>query len=170
LLLFIIVYPLSRKIKVGGSVKFHSEIKPLSIQRKSFEKIAIALDFDSDAERLLSFALSQGAASTEFLLIHVVESTGSKLYGNIIDDKETKEDRITLNHYVEELSSKGVKASGILGFGDRIESIVSIVEKESSQLLIMGAHRHTGFKDFIYGETVDKVRHKLSIPVLVVNI
>ena len=170
LLLFIVVYPLAKKIKLGATANFHGEIKPLSIERKSFEKIAIALDFDSDAERVLSFALSQGDANTEYLLIHVVESTGSKLYGNNIEDKETKEDRKTLNHYVLELSKKGCKASGILGFGDRIESIVSIVEKESSQLLIMGAHRHTGFKDFFYGETVDKVRHKLNIPVLVVNI
>lgn len=170
LLLFIVVYPLLKKGKVDAKEVFHSEIKPINLESKSFNRIAIALDFDSDPDRILSFALSQASANSELLLLHVVESTGSKLYGNEIDDKETKEDRITLNHYVSILTERGVKAQGILGFGNRIDSIVSIVKKESAELLIMGAHQHTGLKDIFYGETVDKVRHKLDIPVLVVNI
>jgi manganese transport protein len=36
-------------------------------------------------------------------------------------------------------------------------------------MLIMGAHHHRGIKDLIYGETVNQVRHKLNIPVLIVN-
>jgi manganese transport protein len=37
-------------------------------------------------------------------------------------------------------------------------------------MLVVGAHGHTGLKDFIYGETVNSVRHELKIPVLVVNL
>jgi manganese transport protein len=33
----------------------------------------------------------------------------------------------------------------------------------------MGAHRHTGIMDYLYGETVERVRHKVKIPVLIVN-
>ncbi|MEJ7682500.1 MAG: universal stress protein [Segetibacter sp.] len=36
-------------------------------------------------------------------------------------------------------------------------------------MLVMGAHMHTGVMDFLYGETVDKVRHQLKIPVLIVH-
>jgi len=33
----------------------------------------------------------------------------------------------------------------------------------------MGGHRHQGWKDYIFGETIESVRHKVSIPVLIVN-
>jgi manganese transport protein len=33
----------------------------------------------------------------------------------------------------------------------------------------MGTHGHTGFKDLIFGTTVDKLRHKISIPLLIVK-
>jgi len=37
-------------------------------------------------------------------------------------------------------------------------------------MLVIGAHRHSGIKDLIYGETVNTVRHELAIPVLIVNL
>jgi manganese transport protein len=37
-------------------------------------------------------------------------------------------------------------------------------------MLVAGAHGHTGFKDLIYVETVNTVRHELKIPVLIVNV
>ncbi|MFV7889978.1 universal stress protein [Enterococcus faecium] len=47
---------------------------------------------------------------------------------------------------------------------------MKIVENESADLLVMGAHRHTGIKDMIFGETIEDVRHRLRIPVLIVNV
>jgi manganese transport protein len=37
------------------------------------------------------------------------------------------------------------------------------------QLLVMGAHGHAGLKDLVFGSTVDAVRHKVKIPILVVR-
>lgn len=45
-----------------------------------------------------------------------------------------------------------------------------IVHEENAEMLVIGAHGHTGLKDFIYGETVNTVRHELKIPVLIVNL
>ena len=36
-------------------------------------------------------------------------------------------------------------------------------------LLVMGAHGHGGIKDMIFGNTINPVRHKLNIPILVVR-
>ncbi len=36
-------------------------------------------------------------------------------------------------------------------------------------MLVLGAHRHRGIKDYVYGATVDQVRHRLTIPVLIVS-
>jgi manganese transport protein len=37
-------------------------------------------------------------------------------------------------------------------------------------MLVIGAHGHTGVKDWLFGETIDTVRHELKIPVLIVNV
>ena len=36
-------------------------------------------------------------------------------------------------------------------------------------VLVMGTHGHTGFKDLLFGTTVDKLRHKIGIPLLIVK-
>jgi manganese transport protein len=36
-------------------------------------------------------------------------------------------------------------------------------------LVVMGAHGHTGIQDIIFGTTINGVRHKVKAPVLVVG-
>ena len=50
-----------------------------------------------------------------------------------------------------------------------IKGISKIVIESNSQLLVLGAHGHKGIKDLLFGSTVEAVRHKLDIPVLVVK-
>ena len=47
---------------------------------------------------------------------------------------------------------------------------LKLVMDNKADMLVIGAHGHTGIKDFIYGETVNAVRHELKIPVLIVNV
>jgi len=57
-----------------------------------------------------------------------------------------------------------------LGYISRSKEIVRIVHEEGAEILVIGAHGHSGLKDFIYGETVNTVRHELQIPVLIVHL
>ena len=43
------------------------------------------------------------------------------------------------------------------------------MESLKPDLLIMGAHGHTGFKDLIFGTTINAVRHHVKVPLLVVK-
>ena len=72
--------------------------------------------------------------------------------------------------YVNQLSNMGLIAEGYLGFNHRAAEIVRLVKALNADMLILGAHRHTGLKDIIYGETVNTVRHEINIPVLIVNV
>ena len=36
-------------------------------------------------------------------------------------------------------------------------------------LLLMGAHGHRGLKDILLGTTVDAVRHRVKVPVFIVQ-
>nr|NKQ94718.1 universal stress protein [Escherichia coli] len=48
--------------------------------------------------------------------------------------------------------------------------IIRIVKESRADLLVMGAHRHSGLKDYLFGETIEDVRHALPIPLLIVNV
>ena len=75
---------------------------------------------------------------------------------------------------LEALSSQlihaGYKVEFVLGYRNRVAEIVRIVKMKEADMLVMGAHRHRGIKDYIFGETIESVRHQLEIPVLIVNV
>ena len=91
------------------------------------------------------------------------------VYGEKIDDHETLIDEKLLNEYKEMLSEKGFTVAVKLGFGDPSKVIPTIINEANFDILVMGTHGHTGFKDLIFGTTVDKLRHKISIPLLIVK-
>ncbi len=171
LLLYIIFSPLFTKTKHVASIQMHpgnATIPNLVIPE--FHKIAVALDFSASDEKLLSFALGQGKEKTEYVLVHIVESASAVLHGKDSDDYETRKDQERMNQYVTQLQANGISATGHLGFKHRAKEIVRLVKEVEADMLVVGAHGHTGLKDFIYGETVNSVRHELKIPVLIVHI
>ena len=142
----------------------------LPVYQNQFHRIAIALDFSNYDERLLSFALGQGNPQTQYLLIHVVESASASLLGPEADDQETREDRERLGQYVQLMTDQGFQAIALLGYRKRVREITRLVQENNADLLIMGAHRHNWIFDLVFGQTVNSVRHRVDIPVLVVNI
>lgn len=171
LLVYIIISPFITKPIKQSSIKIHAEtntLKDLGIP--DFKKIAIALDFSENDYKLLAYAIGQGKKDTQFLLVHVVESASARIYGDKSDDYESRKDKEQLDSYILQMKNKGFIAEGYLGYKNRAKEIVRLTKEAQADLLVMGAHGHAGFKDFIYGETVNTVRHELKIPVLIVNV
>lgn len=154
-----------KKASLHGDPITFSEFK--DIQRKC---VAIALDFTEADRLLIENAVAQKNEETNLVLIHVVESASAGYFGASSDDEETRADRIRLEHYQSQLLEKGLKVDIALGFGNRVKEIVRLTNDCNADLLVMGAHRHAGLKDYLFGETIEGVRHALSIPVLVVNV
>ena len=100
----------------------------------------------------------------------MVESAATRIIEKDADDLETRKDEERLNSYVMQLKEKGFAATGLLGYNDRSKEIVRIVKESNADLLVIGAHGHSGIKDLLYGQTIDAVRHELKIPLLVVNV
>ena len=171
LLVYIIIQPYITKAKRPASIKIHAATNTLNnLLIPSFKKIAIALDFSENDEKLLAYAIGQGKANTHYLLMHIVESASAKLLGVDSDDYESRKDKERMDDYVLQLQARGFIAEGFLGYKDRSKEVVRIAKGVNADMLVMGAHGHTGLKDFIYGETVNSVRHELKIPVLIVNL
>ncbi len=53
--------------------------------------------------------------------------------------------------------------------GDPATEIVRAAEIERADLVAMATHGHRFVKDILLGATVDKVRHELKVPVLLLQ-
>jgi manganese transport protein len=171
LLIYILVHPLLKTKKKLSPIQIHPEAKSIAdLPIPYFNKIAVALDFTDNDKKLIAYALGQGTQTTKYLFIHIVESASANLLGKESDDFETRKDNEQMEFYIQSLKEKNLQAEGIIGFKNRAKEIIKIVKEQNADMLVVGAHRHTGLKDFIYGETINTVRHELQIPVLVVNL
>lgn len=171
LLILALVYPFLRKKQKALALPIHGEPGELtSLPVPVYPKIAIALDFTKNDAALIAHALGQGNKDTVYILLHVVESAPARMLGSESDDMESRKDQERLDSYVKQLMERGYKAIGMLGFKSRAKEIIRMVKEQNAHMLVIGAHRHAGLKDLIYGETVNTVRHELHIPVLIVNL
>ncbi|MEO9145034.1 MAG: Nramp family divalent metal transporter [Ginsengibacter sp.] len=170
LLIYITIEPALVKRRLKSSIKIHPEMKKITLEIPQYHKIAIALDFSENDKKLISHAIGLGNTNTQYILIHVVESVSARLWGNQSDDYETRKDQGQLDTYTAQLQEKGFNATSLLGYKYRVKEIVKLTKKSNADILVVGAHGHTGLKDIIYGQTVNTVRHHLKIPVLTVNI
>ncbi len=54
-------------------------------------------------------------------------------------------------------------------YGAPVEELAKMAEKEKVDLMVMGAHGHKLLGDVLFGSTVNPLRHRVRIPVLVVR-
>ena len=171
LLIVSVIYPLIKRKWKNVLVQMHPEATALhSLTTPSYNTVAVALDFSENDQKLLAHALGQGSNATKFILLHVVESVPARIYEFESDDLETEKDKEHLQFYAQQLRDRGFDVEAKVGFGSRSKEIVRLVKEAGADMLVIGAHGHSGIKDFFYGETINSVRHELKLPVLVVNL
>ena len=170
LLLYIIIFPMIQSKKKQERTALHGAAVELDWTKAApIDRIAIAVDFSAGDANLIKSAISQAHAGTELILIHVVESVTASYFQEISDDEESRKDKERLELYAATLSEKGYQVQYVVGYKNRVKEIVRIVHATDAQLLVMGAHHHYGWKDYFFGETIESVRHKVKIPVFIVQ-
>lgn len=171
LLLYIVFKPFITKAKneFQNHLPHNFNLKFSQAETYSKKRIAISVDFSNADEIALNSAFELGGKEANYTLIHIVETVGAMIYGGNIDDHETTIDEKLLFQYQEMLTSKGFKVQTQLGFGRPNKAIPKIVNEGNFDILVMGTHGHTGLKDILFGTTVDKLRHKISIPLFIVK-
>jgi manganese transport protein len=171
LLLYIIIKPIVTKMKhhIENHLPHNQELNFSKTESLTKKHIAIAVDFSTADEKAINNALELGGTAANYTLIHVVETVGAMVYGVNALDHETTVDEKLLLKYEEILKAKGYTVHVQLGFGKPYNAIPTIINEGHFDVLVMGTHGHTGFKDIIFGTTVDKLRHKISIPLFIVK-
>lgn len=143
--------------------------EPQLKSQEPVKRIAITLDFGKMDHNAIESAIMQGGEKATYILVHVTESAGAHWLGTDSRDFESRRDRETLEKYRAFLEQNGYHCETRLGYGNPRKAIPQLVKDSKAELLVMGAHGHRAVMDFILGSTVDAVRHRLDIPVLVVT-
>jgi manganese transport protein len=170
LLIFICVEPFLHPYTAEKNGVPHGKaISFTEVEKPQYRHIALTVDFSANDESTIQHALSMGGKQARYLLIHAVESAGALRMGEEILDNETRHDLLNLKAYQNRLVEMGYEVSIELGFGKSARAITDIINKNEIDLVVMAAHGHTGIKDFIFGSTVDKVRHAVRPAVFIVK-
>ncbi len=172
MLLYIAIEPFVLKSKAKALPGLHLTPAVLNglPEQHMYQNIAIALDFSRTDSKTLASALQLGGKEARYTLIHIVETVGALVHGEQASDFETGSDSEYLEKYKQSLAEQGYRISVQLSFGSPKKQIPKIINDNGTfDILILGAHGHNFFKDLIFGTTVDAVRHKVKIPVLIIK-
>lgn len=169
LLIVTVIYPfILRKKETQINIHQHSASEALvAPHTRPFLKVALALDYSDKDQMVIEYAQQLAQPETTFILIHVVESVSARMMGNQAQDLETRNDEEHMQEYVNFFREKGYETEGILGFKNRAKEIARITNEADCDLLIIGSHGHKAVKDWIFGETINSVRHMIDVPIFI---
>jgi manganese transport protein len=169
LLFYVTIKPLVSRYQRKEHLLHEQAIELKTSDVQPHRHIVVAIDFSLTDQVVISHALKQGGKESLYTLIHVVESAGALVYGKEITDFESVQDHRSLESYAATIRSMGYRCEIRVAYGRPQKAIPEAVNGSDATLLVMGAHGHNLFKDLIFGETVNTVRHRVRIPVLIVR-
>ena len=170
LLVYVFIMPFFKNAESHSSNVPHGEALEIGeIQPIKYHKVGISVDFSKNDRNTLRHALLQSGKDAEYHLIHIVETAGARFHGEKVLDHETQSDTDNLEKYKLNLEELGYKITIAIGYGTAAKAISEIVKERELDLLVMGAHGHSGLSDLIFGTTVEKVRHNVNIPIMIVK-
>jgi manganese transport protein len=171
LLLWVTIKPLVRPSPTWGPQSSIPLDWSEAFRARPLGRIGVALEHNpADAEilnRALSLVQADGGRA-ELLLLHVVDTPVTRVHGSETADRETDADARYLGELVEALHSRGYIAKSVLLYGpDAAGQLVGHLKNDPVDLLVVGSHGHGLVRDLLFGQTVDRVRHNVEIPMLI---
>ncbi|MBI3850513.1 MAG: universal stress protein [Verrucomicrobia bacterium] len=137
-----------------------------------YHKILVALE-NSRADKSLLPHVAELAKRlhSRLLLVHVADGWVARNFNQLklAESEEMKNDRDYLEATATRLRDDGLEVTTHLALGDPPKEILKTAEQENCDLIAMTTHGHRLLGDLILGSTINEVRHKSSIPVLLVR-
>ena len=137
-----------------------------------FKKILVALE-NTRADESLVPQIEKLASllHSELLLVHVADGWVARNFNQLklAESEEMKSDRRYLEETAKRLRGTGLKVAFHLALGEPATEILKTANAEQCDLIAMTTHGHRLIGDIIYGSTIEIVRHKATMPLLVVR-
>jgi nucleotide-binding universal stress UspA family protein len=105
------------------------------------------------------------------LLVHVADGFAARHFHdlNLRESDEIKDDRAYLTQCCDSLRAAGLACETKLAMGDPATELIRIALEEQVDLIAMSTHGHRFLSDVIHGTTVDRVRHTVKVPLLLLR-
>jgi nucleotide-binding universal stress UspA family protein len=137
-----------------------------------YRSILVAVE-NSHADRTILTHVRELATLTgaELLLVHVADGWAARHFDELKlrESEEMQADRAYLARVAAELAAASLKVSTELAMGDPATELIRLAEERKVDLIAMSTHGHRFFNDLLRGTTVNKVRHVVKIPVLLLR-
>jgi manganese transport protein len=136
-----------------------------------YRKILVPLDHTARDRDAVSHAAAMAKQhNAKLYLLHVEEGVTSQLYGPLSSTAEVEAGDQYLHRIVRDLESQQVAVEMVVRHARTpTKEIVRYARELMPDLVVMGAHGHKGLKDIVFGTTINAVRHKLKVPLLIVQ-
>ena len=108
-------------------------------------------------------------AHSRIVLLHVADGWAARTYGPDAVSSEIIEDTAYLERVRIEFQELGIPAESELAFGEPDKEIIKWVRQKRCDLVAMSTHGHRLLADMFLGTTATKVRHSISVPVLMLR-
>ncbi len=108
---------------------------------------------------------------SSLILIHVADGWAARNINQLglRESEEMQADREYLERMAAELEGEGFEVDALLASGDPAREITAAAERERCDLIAMSTHGHRFLSDLLYGSVADSVRHRCTVPVLLVR-
>jgi len=137
-----------------------------------YRKILVALDTTpSDQELLPQITQLAALLKSELLLLHVADGWVARNFDqlNLAESEEMKSDWNYLQETAARLRTEtGLTVGAHLALGSPPTQILQVAEQENCDLIALASHGHRLVGDIIHGSTIEAVRHKATVPILVI--
>ena len=137
-----------------------------------YSRILVTLDHSpSDAAILAHVRRLAKHSGASVVLVHVADGWAAR-YATALslrESEEIRDDRAYIERCRAELEAEGLNAEAVLASGNPSEEIVAAAEREGADLIAMATHGHRLLNDLVRGTVANEVRHRTTVPVLMVR-
>jgi nucleotide-binding universal stress UspA family protein len=137
-----------------------------------YRRILVAIEHSAADQAVLDHVRRLAAeVGSELHLVHVADGWAARNFDQLQlrESEEMKDDRDYLARLAADLTAHGLKVSTELALGDPADQLIRLAEERGFDLLAMSTHGHRFLNDLVRGTTVNRVRHLVKIPVLLVR-
>lgn len=140
------------------------------------KNILTAIDFTALTEALLRQSEKlAGAFDAKVWLVHVA-SPSPDFVGYEVGPQHVRDDRAgelrqehrKLQEYARRLRQRGIECEGLLVQGPLLTTLLDEARELRVDLLIVGAHRHSGLFKAFFGNTGEGLLRRTTLPVMVI--
>jgi nucleotide-binding universal stress UspA family protein len=137
-----------------------------------YQRILVPLEHSDYDDAILSHVVELARlCRSSVVLIHVADGWAARNQEGLAlrESAEMREDRTYIEARRDELEAAGISAEAVLAGGDPGSEIAAAAEREHCDLVAMSTHGHKGVQDLLRGSVANEVRHRTTVPVLMVR-